>query len=83
MAGEGFEPSKAEPGDLQSPPIGCSALQVFIFGSLLITSEVCSFTQLLDTQNSYGLEMKLLWESVSLNEQIDYLDRHLLLNGPA
>ena len=22
MAGEGFEPSKAEPGDLQSPPIG-------------------------------------------------------------
>ena len=24
MAGEGFEPSKAEPGDLQSPPIGRS-----------------------------------------------------------
>ena len=24
VAGEGFEPSKAEPGDLQSPPIGRS-----------------------------------------------------------
>ena len=24
VAGDGFEPSKAEPGDLQSPPIGRS-----------------------------------------------------------
>ena len=31
VAGEGFEPSKAEPGDLQSPPIGSNELPGSVF----------------------------------------------------
>ncbi|MEY4232808.1 MAG: hypothetical protein RL144_1008 [Actinomycetota bacterium] len=40
MAGEGFEPSKAEPGDLQSPPIGRSGNPPgsYIYGGRKITS---------------------------------------------
>ncbi len=39
VAGEGFEPSKAEPGDLQSPPIGRSGNPPgpFYYGSGKIT----------------------------------------------
>jgi hypothetical protein len=40
VAGEGFEPSKAEPGDLQSPPIGRSGNPPgsFFYGGRQITS---------------------------------------------
>ena len=40
VAGEGFEPSKAEPGDLQSPPIGRSGNPPgsFFYGGRKITS---------------------------------------------
>ena len=44
VAGEGFEPSKAEPGDLQSPPIGRSGNPP----GLVIAaarSDYCIFTQ--------------------------------------
>ncbi len=39
VAGEGFEPSKAEPGDLQSPPIGRSGNPPgsFFYGGRQIT----------------------------------------------
>jgi hypothetical protein len=42
VAGEGFEPSKAEPGDLQSPPIGRSGNPPgsFFYGGRKITSNV-------------------------------------------
>ena len=38
VAGEGFEPSKALPGDLQSPPIGRSGNPPYLFQRPKVTS---------------------------------------------
>ena len=39
MAGGGFEPSKAEPGDLQSPPIGRSGERVLFCEDVVTTGK--------------------------------------------
>ena len=47
VVGEGFEPSKAEPADLQSAPFGHSGTQPFLMVSLIFrffstpTNEFC------------------------------------------
>ena len=70
MAGEGFEPSKAEPGDLQSPPIGRSGNPPGLF----MKQPANSSEGLALGRGTYLLDERVAW-FISRISTTWYLDR--------